>query len=279
MSDSRSNTGLRTGSAGSSRGNGGGVMLSTIVGLVAAAGFLTFVFTHESDAGAYLNVPGFVIVFGGVAVVAMLAFRFAEIRAAVSALVEIFREEATLDDDIKDLLEVARFLHESRLHAADERLRRVGSPFLKLGLQFIIDGASLEDTLQIMNWRIQKLVEHESSQARLFKTLASFAPAFGLLGTLVGMVGMLKQLGAGDIGKIGTSMAVAMLATLYGLILSNLIFKPIAIKLEQRTARRVAMLNVLLQGIVLTHLGRSPTLISEAMEHLLRESDDEIGNG
>jgi chemotaxis protein MotA len=67
-----------------------------------------------------------------------------------------------------------------------------------------------------------------------------------------------------------------MLATLYGLIFANLIFKPIAIKLEQRTARRVTQLNILLEGVVLTHLGRSPTLIKDQLENLLTESKDEM---
>ncbi|MBN9524846.1 MAG: MotA/TolQ/ExbB proton channel family protein [Alphaproteobacteria bacterium] len=273
MSDAKAPTKTKPAAA---RAAAGGVMGSTWIGVAGALALLAYVFTHEGDAIYYLNLPGGIIVVGGVAVVALIAFRWSEISNAVAAMFAIFREEKSLDADIRDLLDVSRLIYERRIQAADERLRRVGSPFLKLGLQFVIDGANLEDTLQIMNWRIQKLIEHEHGQARLFRTLASFAPAFGLLGTLVGMVGMLKELGAGDIGRIGTAMAVAMLATLYGLILANLVFKPIAIKLEQRTIRRVDMLNVLLQGIVLAHLGRSPTLVAEALDHMLRESGDEV---
>lgn len=273
MSDAKASTKTKSGTV---RATAGGVMGSTWIGVAGALALLAYVFTHEGDAIYYLNLPGAIIVMGGVAVVALIAFRWSEIRHAVSAMFAIFREEKSLDADIRDLLDVSRLIYERRIQAADERLRRVGSPFLKLGLQFVIDGANLEDTLQIMNWRIQKLMEHEHGQARLFRTLASFAPAFGLLGTLVGMVGMLKELGGGDIGRIGTAMAIAMLATLYGLILANLVFKPIAIKLEQRTIRRVDMLNVLLQGIVLAHLGRSPTLVAEALDHMLRESADEV---
>lgn len=93
------------------------------------------------------------------------------------------------------------------------------------------------------------------------------------------MVGMLKQLGSGDIGLIGSSMAVAMLATLYGLILANLVFKPLAIKLEQRTTEQVAQMNVLLEGIVLAHLGRSPSVIQETLETYLLEAHEEVRGG
>src|SRR3546814_5112026 len=118
----------------------------------------------------------------------------------------------------------------------------------------------------------------ESAQARFFRTLAALAPGFGLLGTLAGMVAMLRELGTGDIARVGSGMAVAMLATLYGVVLSNLIFKPIAIKIEQRTQRRVATLNILLEGIMLVSLGRSPTVVTDAMQAFINETRDEIYN-
>jgi chemotaxis protein MotA len=195
------------------------------------------------------------------------------------AMFGIFRNERSIEDDVDSLVAIARLLREHRVQDADDQVQTLPSPFLRLGLQLAVDGVPLDDVIHVLNWRIQKMAEQEMSQAKFFRVLASFSPAFGLLGTLTGMVGMLKQLGAGDIGKIGASMAVAMLATLYGLIFANLIFKPIAIKLEQRTARRVAQLNVLFEGIVLTHMGRSPTLIADQMDNLLAETKDEMRGG
>ena len=257
--------------SGAGRFNG-----ATFLGILSTVALLSFVFTNEGDARYYLNPTGLVIVAGGDFCVALLAFRFSEIQAAFGALFSIFRTESSIESDIVAMIEVARLLRERRLPEADARVQNLRSPFLRLGLQLVVDGAPLDDIHHVLNWRVQKLAEHEMGEAKLFRTLATFSPAFGLLGTLTGMVGMLKQLGAGDIGKIGASMAVAMLATLYGLIAANLVFKPIAIKLEQRTARRVAQLNILLEGIVLTQLGRSPTLIADQMEHLLRDTKDEV---
>ena len=258
------------------RGRGGRINFATFLGILGAVSLLSFVFTSEGDARYYLNVTGLVIVFGGDFCVAFLAFRFDEIRAAFGSLFAIFRDDTSIDSDIRQLVDVARLLRERRLPEADARVQTLRSPFLRLGLQLVVDGIPLDDIHHVLNWRIQKLAEREMGEAKLFRTLATFSPAFGLLGTLTGMVGMLKQLGAGDIGKIGASMAVAMLATLYGLIAANLVFKPIAIKLEQRSARRVAQLNILLEGVVLTQLGRSPTLIADQMQHLLRDTKDEV---
>jgi chemotaxis protein MotA len=258
---------------GSAKGSFNG---ATIVGIIGTSALLFYVFLSEGDYRYYLNLPGLTIVGGGITCVMFLAFRFAEISTAFTALAAIFRIEPGIRQDVAQLIAVARMMRERRVQDADAAVQTLHSPFLRLGLQLVVDGVPLDDVLHVLNWRIQKMAEREMGQAKLFRTLASFAPAFGLLGTLAGMVGMLKQLGAGDIGRIGSSMAVAMLATLYGLIFANLIFKPIAIKLEQRTARRVTQLNILLEGVVLTHLGRSPTLIKDQLENLLTESKDEM---
>ena len=261
---------------GVARARGGRINFATFLGILSAIGLLSYVFTSEGDARYYFNSTGLVIVLGGDFCVALLAFRFGEIRAAFGAFFAIFRNESSIDADVRHLVEIARLLREHRVPEADARVQTLRSPFLRLGLQLVVDGIPLDDIHHVLNWRIQKSAEREMGEAKLFRTLATFSPAFGLLGTLTGMVGMLKQLGAGDIGKIGASMAVAMLATLYGLIAANLVFKPIAIKLEQRAARRVAQLNVLLEGIVLTQMGRSPTLIGDQMQHLLRDTKDEV---
>lgn len=266
---------IRGGRAARAR-SGGRINFATFLGILCAVALLSFVFTAEGDARYYFNPTGLAIVLGGDFCVALLAFRFGEIRAAFGALFAIFRDDGSIDADIRHIVEIARMLRERRLPEADASVQTLRSPFLRLGLQLVVDGIPLDDIHHVLNWRIQKSAEREMGEAKLFRTLATFSPAFGLLGTLTGMVGMLKQLGAGDIGKIGASMAVAMLATLYGLIAANLLFKPIAIKLEQRAARRIASLNVLLEGIVLTQMGRSPTLIGDQMEHLLRDTKDEV---
>jgi chemotaxis protein MotA len=258
-----------------SRG-GGKVNLVTVIGLAGALLLLWFVATSEGELLTYLNLTGFIIVFGGVTVSALIAFQARELVAALRAFGAIFRADSGIGSEIAELVEVARHLAQKNIHMAEERAAKITSPFLRLGLQLVIDGTPMDDLMHIMNWRIRKMAEIESAQARLFRTLAALAPGFGLLGTLAGMVAMLRELGSGDIAKVGSGMAVAMLATLYGVVLSNLIFKPIAIKIEQRTQRRIATLNILLEGVMLVSLGRSPTVVADAMQAFLNETRDEI---
>lgn len=252
-----------------------GLLNATAVGLLSAIALLSYIGLGHGM-GALWNPTGAVIIAGGIAVSALMAFRASELRAALAALRTIFREDESIAADIAELVAFARLYQRSQLQRAEEQGTRAGSPFLRLGLQLIADGTPVDDILHVMNWRIQKLIERESVQSRLFRTLAGLAPAFGLLATLVGLIGMMAQLGTATIAQVGEHMSVALVATLYGVVLANLVFKPIAIKLEQRTARRVAMLNVLLEGIILVRLGRSPTVIADALAEFVRERGDEL---
>ncbi|MFS2009089.1 motility protein A [Azospirillum sp. CT11-132] len=248
---------------------------ATVFGLAGAFGLLSYIgIGHGME--ALWNPTGAVIIAGGIAVAALMAFRASELRTALASLRAIFRDDESIAPDIAELVAFARLYQRGQIQRAEEQGTKAGSPFLRLGLQLIADGTPVNDILHVMNWRIQKLIERESVQSRLYRTLAGLAPAFGLLATLVGLIGMMAQLGTATISQVGEHMSVALVATLYGVVLANLVFKPIAIKLEQRTARRVAMLNVLLEGIILVRLGRSPTVIAEALAEFVRERGDEL---
>lgn len=252
-----------------------GVMTSSVLGVTGVVALLAYIGVGNG-AMVLWNPTGAAIVGGGVVVAALLAFRTSELIAAVTALATIFREDDSIKHDLAELLDFARAHHRAQVREAEASLARVGSPFLRLGLQLVVDGAPVNDILHVMNWRIQKLMEQESVDVRLFRTLAGLAPAFGLLATLVGLIGLMAGLGTATVGEVGSHMSVALVATFYGVVLANLVFKPIAIKLEQRTARRVAHLNVLLEGILLVRLGRSPTVVGDAMAEFVRERKDEL---
>src|SRR5690554_5181956 len=106
--------------------------------------------------------------------------------------------------------------------------------------------------------------------------MAGFAPAFGMLGTLVGLVNLLFLLGDDDMTAIGRQMALALMTTFYGVLLANLLFKPVAVKLERRTEQRLVMLNTIMQGISMMSQGRSPSMMRETLNAFVAEVQDEI---
>jgi len=252
-------------------------MASTIFGLLGVSSLALFVFVFSADeAGYFWNPIGLVVVLGGTIAATLLAFPSAQLRSMFGAFAAIFRDERPINADIRRIVEIARLYSGKDIQASQEAINKLSNPFLRLGLQFAIDGTPVDDIMHVMNWRIQRLIERETSDAKLFRMLAAFAPAFGMLGTLVGLIGMLGNLGSGDLGAIGHHMSVALITTVYGLMLANMVFKPIAIKLEQRTAQRVALMNVLLEGVILLRMGRGPATIDDAMHNLVRTFRDEI---
>ena len=111
--------------------------------------------------------------------------------------------------------------------------------------------------------------------------MASYAPAFGMLGTLLGLINLMDLVGAGDMKAIGSQLAIALITTFYGVLAANLIFKPIAVKLERRTEERLIVMNMVLEGISLMCAGRSPSLMRETLRAFVARHENEIydGNG
>ena len=106
--------------------------------------------------------------------------------------------------------------------------------------------------------------------------MGSYAPAFGMVGTLLGLVNMLYTMSGGAFEQVGTNMAVALITTFYGILFSNLLFKPIAVKLEDRTNQRAHTLSMVVEAVNLISERRSPSYIRETLFSFLAEYDDEL---
>lgn len=251
---------------------------TAVLGIAGVAGLLWLIAEAAGDtADRYWDPLGLLIVLGGTLAATLIAFRGRHVWSMLSSLGALFEREPTIRDEIETIVRVATLVGRSNVRLAEAEIAKVERPFLRLGLQLAFDGVPVEEIMHVLNWRIQKQVERETAQARLFRTLANFAPALGMLGTLVGLVNMLTVLGSGDLDRIGRGLSVALITTVYGVVLANLVFRPVAIRLEQRTVHRVALMNVLLDGIILMRLGRSPSTIRDTIDTMVVDGVDEMG--
>lgn len=264
-SKTRADEGAQTHSPRHWLGEGGlASSLAYVVGIAAAAILIWYMVREGAAAGAAINLNGLIIVGGGVTVAALLSFEGSDIRHSIVALLSSMRPKSVIDADAQYIVQTAKLLRRN-IHEAEVYVQTIPNLFLRVGLQMVIDGVPLDDLMNVLSWRVEKDAESENVRSRLFRTLAACAPAFGLLGTIVGMVGMLGHLADGNLARVGAGMATAMLSTFYGLVLAFVIFKPAAIKLEQRNRERVAATNLLLEAIALVRLGRSPSMIAETL--------------
>jgi chemotaxis protein MotA len=251
---------------------------STLIGMFAGIALLAVVLLFSAeDPALFIDLPSLGIVLFGTLAATFISYPLREVMRVFGLLLTVLRNERLyIQQDLDELVQISRRWIEGEIPAVERALEQVRNPFLRTGVQLVIDNTPEQDILDLMQWRIARLRARETAEAQLFRTMASFAPAFGMLGTLVGLINMMFLLGDGDMTAIGRSLAIALMTTFYGILLANLILKPVAVKLERRTEQRVAMMNLVMQGIAMMCNRRSPSLMRETLNSFTAHFEDEI---
>ncbi len=251
---------------------------STLIGIVAAVLLLGVVtLSAAEDPRLFVDVPGLGIVLLGTLAATFISYPLREVLRVFGLIGTVLRNEKLYtEDDIEELVKVARMWIGADLRGLERELAQIQNPFLRTGVQLVIDMTPEDDILELMRWRIARLRARERAEAQLFRVMAAYAPAFGMLGTLVGLINLMFLLGDGDMAAIGRQLAIALMTTFYGILLANLLFKPIAVKLERRTEQRVIAMNMVMQGIQLMCRKRGPALVRETLRSFVANYRDEV---
>jgi chemotaxis protein MotA len=251
---------------------------STFVGILTGALLIAAsVLLSAENPGIFLNLPGLLIVVGGTIAATFISYPMKELRKVYASFRLIWRHhELTVDREIEEIVRVSMLLGRGRLSAIEDEMAKINNPFLRTGIQLVIDRTPPEDIESLLKWRIFKLRRQEWAEAQVFRSMASYAPAFGMAGTLLGLVNMLYAMGGADFDFIGLNLGIALTTTLYGIVLANLLFRPIAIKLERRTEQRVMLMHMVLEGISMLGQNRNPSFIRETLNSFVAQYADEI---
>ena len=210
---------------------------STLIGILASIILLAVVMIFSAeDPMLFLDLPSLAIVLVGTLAATFISYPLSEVLRIFGLFATVMRNEKLYtQDDMEELVEISRKWMGGNLRQVEEALDQVRNPFLRTGVQLVVDNTPEEDIIELLQWRISRLRAREHAEAQLFRVMASFAPAFGMVGTLIGLVNLMFLLGDGDMASIGRQMAIALITTFYGVLLANLVFKPVAVKLERRT--------------------------------------------
>lgn len=254
---------------------------STLIGILASLTLLVFVFfTTAADPRLFINVPSLLLVLGGTLAATFMSYPLKEVVRIFGLIGTVLRNERLyLQKDLEELVHVARLWMQDDPRVVERELVNLRNPFLRTGVQMVIDRAPEEDIIDLLQWRISRLRAREAAEAELFRVMANYAPAFGMIGTLLGLVNMMDVLGSGDMTVIGPQLAVALITTFYGILLANLFFKPVAVKLERRTEQRLVMMNMILQGIAMMSAKRSPSMMRETLKSFVAVYENELFEG
>lgn len=243
--------------------------LATLLGL--AAGFVVVgaAIILGGSATAFIDLPSVLIVIGGTFAITMICFSLSDVLRAVQAAVEAMihhqADPARAGVTLLKLADKARRDGVLSLQTDLSRFRR--DPFLHNGLQLVVDGASGDEAEQIMRRELAATAQRQLRAASVLRKAAEVAPAMGLIGTLVGLVQMLGNLS--DPTAIGPGMAVALLTTFYGAVLANMVFSPLAAKLERNSGEDALLHNIYLTAIAAIGRQDSPRRLETLINTLL----------
>ncbi|MFQ6675248.1 MAG: motility protein A [Fidelibacterota bacterium] len=249
--------------------------IATLVGIVIGLGAIgggIFVAAAAAGAGAggFLSLPSFLIVFGGMVASVSVAFPLSEVMKLGTAMGAVFKggmiKLGELVDDAVELAGVAR-KGAAELEKSVEGIR---NPFFRDGVQMVVDGYSEDELVEILETRISYREVRERSQAGLFQTMGTMAPAWGMIGTLIGLVIMLMGFGGGGgTEALGQGMSAALITTFYGAVFANLFFLPLAAKLNSRNAQTSTMQAMLVEASRLIHQKKHPLIVRERLNSFI----------
>lgn len=227
----------------------------------------------------FVNVTGMLVVIGGSAAALFASYPLKDIRNALNQVKRLWQEKP-VDEmrEVERLVTLARLWQRQDLRAIESALDQTPNRFLQTGVQLLIANVPPGDVAATLGWRIRRLKVREQAEARIFHSLATYAPAFGMLGTLIGLVNMMLGMQDQTPGDMTSHWAVALVTTFYGMVLANLVFKPIATKLERRTEKRLLLMAMMLEGVNLMGMRRSPAYIRENLMSFVTHYDDELAS-
>lgn len=244
--------------------NTGGVLIG-LAFLVLALGFAA------DNPAAFINLPGLLIVLGGTFTAIAISYPLKDAWAAMKQA-RVLTEPMNLDlhQDIKRLLGFSKLWFRKQYRQLDAELEALDDPFLQRSLQMVRDRQPAEDLMATMNWHIAQYRARETAVINIFRAMATFAPAFGMVGSLVGLVNMLQGVSGADLSSMTADMAIALITTFYGLLLANLVFKPIATKLEQRRNLTTIQLSLVAEGVSLIQQQRTPAALQDTLQSFVQ---------
>ncbi len=243
----------------------------------ATVGFLLIlsaIFIGTTNFLGFFSIEGLMIVVGGSLAVAFMSFEAFYVIEALKSVGLMFRMAETTHKNLqKDLVEIigwARITKERGLLGLENETGKAGinDPFVRYGINMVVSNYTPEEVRGMMETAADASYERSMIPSRVLMAMASHAPAFGMVGTLVGMVIMLSNL-QGDMSGIGTGLSVSLLATLYGVVTARMVYMPAAAKVQQKQEAMRFRNQLITEGLVLLVGGRSPRYIQDRLNSFL----------
>ena len=253
------------------------VDIASLIGMLMCGGMLIFGIVSSaglSGFGNYLDLPSAIITFGGAFAAVLTSYSMQDYIAGLKSISLIFKAPSVNTADmIKKIIDLSNIARKEGLLSLEEAAADMDEPFLKKGVLLVVDGTDPDLVRAIMETEMSCIDDRHKTLVGFWETLASMGPAWGMIGTLIGLVDMLNNMS--DASAIGPAMAVAIITTLYGSLLANWICQPTANKLKADNAIEMMQKEVMIEGLLSIQAGENPRVIEEKLKSFLAPKDRE----
>ncbi len=245
--------------------------IATLVGLVVAFGLIVWSIMLGGSLNGFIDMPSVAVVLGGTFGALLINFPLPRIVGLAGVFKKTFMFK--LDDPDEVIGKMVRYAERARregMLALEEDSENETDAFLRKGLRLAVDGTDPQLLEKILETDVEQIESRHSEGAKVLSAGGTFAPAFGMIGTLIGLVNMLSNLS--DPTQIGAGMATALITTFYGAVMANALFLPLAGKLETRSKEEMVIKGMIIDGIMAIQSGDSPRIVEEKLKSFLSPS-------
>lgn len=252
--------------------------LGTVIGIFLGFALILWSIFAGGSLSAYIDVPSVVIVIGGAIAATLTSIPADRVKGFVGVFMKaVFHKPVDLEKIIDELVSFAEIARRDGILSLESHCNDIEDPFIVRGIQMAVDGTDPELIEQILETDLENLTERHEVGKALFDSIGKYAPAFGMIGTLIGLVAMLQDMS--DPNALGAGMAIALLTTLYGAIFANAFALPLADKLGLRSAEEALAKTIIIKGVMSIQSGDNPRVVEQKLKTYLppklRGSEDE----
>ena len=255
--------------------------IGSIIGLVMGLAFIVGSILASGTLGAFIDVPSLLVVCGGTCGALLIRFPLPTMINTIKVILKaFFNQSPRSNETISEIVALAETARKESILALEKV--EISNEFLGKGVQMAVDGKDPDTIKSVLEIELDYLQERHDTGRGVVEGAGELAPAFGMIGTLIGLIVMLGNLD--DPSSIGPAMAVALITTFYGAIIANLFCIPLAGKLKARTNEEVVNRQIIVSGVVSILAGENPRVIREKLESFLAPAmrvgeEEEKGNG
>jgi chemotaxis protein MotA len=252
------------------RKKNGGIDLATVAGIgVALGAILGGLVLEGGQIGDILQLTAAMIVLGGTIGAVMVATPPRALKGAMRRLLGVVRDSSPpLDGVLHDLIEYSKIARKGGLMALDDITGNIADPFMRKGLMLAVDGSDLQEIRGMLGLEIEMEEARAEADARVFESAGGYAPTIGIIGAVLGLIQVMKNLA--NIDEVGHGIAVAFVATVYGVGVANLLFLPAAQKIKARAHLDTRRREMIVEGIAGIMEGLNPKLLQARLEVFTR---------